>query len=150
MAVQRVTVLDYGPGYVRVHSRNTRHCHQCSLKTGCGQQLLSGVLFSNTNNPLELPLAQERLGNVQAGDSLELSIYEGRLMILSLLQYGLPVMCMLVATALASSSWAGDGRVIFSAISALGFGLLLVRRITRTMNPSELLEMRSSQYQPGN
>ncbi len=150
MAVQRVTVLDYGPGYVRVHSRNTRHCHQCSLKTGCGQQLLSGVLFSNTNNPLELPLVQERLGNVQAGDSLELSIYEGRLMILSLLQYGLPVMCMLVATALASSSGAGDSRVIFSAISALGFGLLLVRRITRTMNPSELLEMRSSQYQPGN
>lgn len=154
MAVQQVTVLDSGPGHVRVHSRNSGHCNQCSLKTGCGHRLLDGAYSRDMNHSLRLPLAGDQLaGGVRAGDILELSIDEGRLMSLSLLQYGIPLLCMLAATGLASSisatAGAGEGRVIISAMAALGFGLLLVRRIVRTMDASAMLDLRNMNHEPG-
>ncbi len=156
MAVQQVTVLDSGPGHVRVHSRNSGHCNQCSLKTGCGHRLLDGAYSRDVNHSLRLPLAEDQLaGGVRAGDILELSIDEGRLMSLSLLQYGIPLLCMLAATGLASSISAtagageGEGRVIISAMAALGFGLLLVRRIVRTMDASAMLDLRNMNHEPG-
>jgi len=92
-------------------------------------------------------------GGVRAGDTLELIIDEGRLMSLSLLQYGLPLLCMLVATALASAimatARAEEGRVIISAMAALGFGLLLVRWIVRTMDASAMLALRNMNHEPG-
>jgi positive regulator of sigma E activity len=154
MAVQQVTVLDSGPGHVRVHSRNSGHCNQCSLKTGCGHRLLDGAYSRDVNHSLRLPLAEDQLaGGVRAGDILELSIDEGRLMSLSLLQYGIPLLCMLAATGLASSisatAGAGEGCVIISAMAALGFGLLLVRRIVRTMDASAMLDLRNMNHEPG-
>jgi len=154
MAVQQVTVLDSGPVHVRVQSRNLRHCNQCSLKAGCGHRLLDGASSQDVDHSLWLPMADGQLaGGVRAGDTLELIIDEGRLMSLSLLQYGLPLLCMLVATALASAimetARAEEGRVIISAMAALGFGLLLVRWIVRTMDASAMLALRNMNHEPG-
>lgn len=148
MAVERVTVLDSGPGFVRILSRDGRHCSGCAMKNGCGHRLLSATFNPHGDNSLSLPRPANLSSRLVSGDTLELAIDEGRLMGLSFLHYGFPVLCMVLATAIAGSllpiSITGEGWVISSALCGLAAGLILSRARTGRLGLQGLLAMRLS------
>lgn len=140
MATEHVTVLDAGPSGVRIRAREAGHCGRCAMKSGCGHQLLSDTLGrQDREHAIVLPLAPPMLGRVCPGETLALVIDEPRLMALSLLHYGLPVACLLLATVL-GRQLGGEGLVITFAIAAFGAGLTLVSRIARAMSLPVTLE----------
>lgn len=135
MAVEHVSVIETGPHAVHVAAREPQHCGRCALKSGCGHQLLSAGLAGRVRTPtLALPLAPEMLARVRPGDRLELAIDEGRLIRLSLLQYGLPLAFLLGLTAAAEvitvAAGAGESWVIVTALCALIAGFTAVRRVS--------------------
>lgn len=136
--VEQVTVLDASPVFVRINVRDTQLCSQCAMKSGCGHQLLSEAISGQRKNQtLQLPLPLGLQGNVHSGDMLDLVINESRLMSFSCLQYVVPILCMLLGTAvaggLAAVTGAGEGWVIAAALVALGAGMGAVRVITTGM-----------------
>lgn len=143
MAVEQVTVLGSGPAFVRVSARDSRHCNQCALKNGCGHQLLAGAVSSQREfSSLELRIPHHDI--LKPGDTLGLAIDEGRLMALSLLQYGLPALAMLMAAVVSRQLVAGEGWVIAATLCALGGALALVRLIAARLPFPALLEVRDS------
>lgn len=96
-------------------------CQSCKARHGCGQKALAGMTSGQSR--------QIRVANTlgaRPGDQVTVAIEESALLRASLLVYALPLLLMMVATALVGAIAPGrDGLAVVSALLGLGSGLLL-------------------------
>lgn len=98
-------------------------CQSCKARHGCGQKALAGMTSGQSR--------QIRVANTldaRPGDQVTVAIEESALLRASLLVYALPLLLMVIATALVGAVMPGrDGLAVVSALAGLGTGLLLAR-----------------------
>jgi sigma-E factor negative regulatory protein RseC len=102
-------------------------CQSCKARHGCGQKALAGLSSGQSR--------QIRVANTlqaRPGDQVTVAIEESALLKASLLVYALPLLLMVLATALAGVAMPGDDRVaIVAAVAGLAGGLWLAARRSR-------------------
>lgn len=128
MANEPVTVVGYDDDklYIRATSRSA--CIGCSLKNGCGQQLLAS-LRGNGEGVLALPLNQHKHMADPEMESIMLELPDGTVTRLALFLYGIPLLSVLLGTFLADVLVQPGHEliVVLAALVSLLAGLLGVK-----------------------
>ena len=101
-------------------------CSGCSLKSGCGQGLLSGV-FGAKRLHLHLDLPHGLRAGV--GDHLRVGVPELGLLLAAFTAYLLPLLLMIIVVVLASAYNLPELLIIISSVFALFVGFLLARAL---------------------
>lgn len=102
-------------------------CQSCSARHGCGQKALAGLTSGQSR---QIRVANTL--NARPGDQVTVAIEESALLRASLLVYALPLVTMVIATALAGAMMPGrDGLAMISALVGLGVGLGVARWYSR-------------------
>ena len=101
-------------------------CSGCSLKSGCGQGLLSGLFGAKR---LHLHLDQPTGFNFRVGDQLRIGMPEQGLLLAAFTAYLLPLLLMITVVLLTSAFLLPELFVIIAAIFALFVGFLLARAL---------------------
>ncbi|WP_198264676.1 SoxR reducing system RseC family protein [sulfur-oxidizing endosymbiont of Gigantopelta aegis] len=135
MIEEQAVVIKCEQQYVWVQTQRQSSCGHCSVKNGCGTQLLSKVLGNKTTyvrclNPDSL--ATQKL---KEGDRVLIGLQESALLNGSFLMYLLPLASMILFAGLAvfsAKSWWPEGVDLFSIIGAL-LGLVLGFKISRLL-----------------
>jgi positive regulator of sigma E activity len=134
MASEALTVIDTDADTLHVSTRQQSWCKNCHAQPGCGMQLLHSASF-NKQETLEFPMPVSLQGKVAKGDSVEFIMQDRQLMLLAFQHYLLPLICMLVATLLATAITdalnIGEFPVILSAFSGLFLSLFWVRQLSK-------------------
>ncbi len=142
---QKVSTLLFAKGWVEsveadkayVITQRTSGCHSCQSQQSCGTSVLS-KLFSPVNTT---PVAVDNSLGVQAGDEVELSMDESRLIHHSVMAYGLPLLGLFTGALLfqwggdAHSNAAADLYSVFGAVFGLALGWSITRRFYRPQLP---------------
>ncbi|MFC4258334.1 SoxR reducing system RseC family protein [Marinobacter lacisalsi] len=117
------TVISISGNEAWVQTIRESACQTCKARHGCGQKALAGMTSGQSR--------QIRVVNTlgaRPGDQVTVAIEESALLRASLLVYALPLLLMVVATALVGAILPGrDGMAIISAVMGLGVGLWLAR-----------------------
>ncbi|GGY75901.1 SoxR reducing system RseC family protein [Marinobacter zhanjiangensis] len=115
------TVISVSGDEAWVQTIRESACQSCKARHGCGQKALAGMTSGQSR--------QIRVANTlhaRPGDEVTVAIEESALLRASLLVYALPLLLMVVATALVGTIMPGrDGLAVVSALLGLGAGLLL-------------------------
>lgn len=107
----------------RVKVQRTSACESCSLKSGCGQRLLTKL---SSNHCLELDV--ENTLNASPGDEVLIAIPEQGLLSASFRIYLLPLLMMLFSAMLMDSLFdASEVWVLFFAVVGLAVGFIWAR-----------------------
>jgi positive regulator of sigma E activity len=134
MASEALTVIDTDADTLQVSTRQQSWCKNCHAQTGCGMQLLHAASF-NKQEVLKFPMPVSLQGKVAKGDLVEFTMQDRQLMLLAFQHYLLPLICMLIATLLATAIAdvlnAGETPVILAALSGLFLGLLWVKQLSK-------------------
>lgn len=131
MLAEAASVVARDGSTLRLQSSRHATCTGCSLKTGCGQYLLartgrdSGLHDVLTLTPLDE--SADDLAACRAGDSVRIELPEGRLVLLAMCFYAVPLVLLLLATALTSWLAASEGVVVLGGLAGLASGCLLTR-----------------------
>lgn len=97
MIEEQATVIDREGDYVWVQTQRQSSCGQCSVKGGCGTQVLSKVLGNKTSHVRCL-----NSHDVKIGDRVIIGIEESALLSGSFLMYLLPLLSMILFGGLAA------------------------------------------------
>ena len=134
MASEALTVIDTDADTLNVSTRQQSWCKNCHAQTGCGMQLLHSASF-NKQEALAFPMPESLQGKVAKGDLVEFILQDRQLMLLAFQHYLLPLICMLVATMLATAITdvlnTGEIPVILAAFSGLFLSLFWVRQLSK-------------------
>ncbi|MFT5721777.1 MAG: sigma-E factor negative regulatory protein RseC [Motiliproteus sp.] len=124
MLTEQAQVIALEPGGVRVETIRNSGCSSCQAKAGCGQKLLAeigqGQRFQIlSGNPQQLLLAP--------GDMVELGVDEGSFLQASAMLYLLPLLGLILSSALADALGMVEAIVVLAGISGLLLGFVAVR-----------------------
>lgn len=121
------TVISTSGNQAWVQTIRESACQSCSARHGCGQKALAGMTSGQSR---QIRVANTL--NARPGDQVTVAIEESALLRASLLVYALPLVIMVVATALAGAMVPGrDGLAMVSALVGLATGLGLARWYSR-------------------
>ena len=117
----RVVAVDHQ--HVWIETIRKSGCSSCSVRSGCGQGLLSRIRDNSRNH---IHLCTEL--DLQVGDEVVLGMPEQAFIRSSFLAYGLPLLALIAAVVLADRLfYLPEPWVIVAAIIGLAGGFLLVR-----------------------
>lgn len=142
MVEEHATVIDCEGDYVWVQTHRQSSCGHCSVKNGCGTQILSKVLGNKTN-----PVRCLNSLAIRTGDRVVIGMEESALLTGSLLVYFLPLVSMIVLAAVSifasKIGWSegGDLTVIIASGLGLYLGMIIANHLTRTV-------AQKSRYEP--
>ncbi len=133
MAIEHMSVVNAGKGFVHLRSRNPEHCEHCAASSGCGIQLLNKAMSREAGTiAVEVPVSKQN--NIQAGDEVVVAIDDFKLICMSMLQYVVPILLLVASTAVAqiiiTNYHINEIWVILAAFIALSGGMLLVRYLS--------------------
>lgn len=115
------TVMSVRQGEAWVQTIRESACQSCKARHGCGQKALAGLSSGQSRQIRVLNTLDAR-----PGDQVTVAIEESALLKASLLVYALPLLLMVVVTALMGVVFPGqDGLAIGAALAGLVAGLLL-------------------------
>ncbi len=119
-------------GYLWLQTQRQTSCGSCAAKNGCSQKVL--IERADIDDKL-IKLKDNSDFPVAVGDIVEIAV-PGRALVTSALQmYGLPLVVMLMVSALANSLYGGDLAAIVGAIAGFVIGLYITARlINRAQN----------------
>lgn len=128
MLTETAQVIKSDGEFVWLEPRQADQCGSCSLKKGCGHRLLN-MFYDNRKAPLKARLSALAIGQeLNEGDLVTVGMDEGKLLQLSALFYGLP-MLMLISLVSLGSLWAmSELFLIGLSFFALLFGFYLSRQ----------------------
>lgn len=116
MITEQAIVTGRDGNRVEIELQRASACGGCELSQGCGTGAL-GRLLGRRSKPLVIETRQD----LKPGDRLELALSEAALVKVSLLAYGLPLLCMIAAALCAAALGAADHWV--ALLAAAGFYL---------------------------
>ncbi len=133
MAIEHMSVVNAGKGFVHLRSRDPAHCEHCAASSGCGIQLLNRAMTREAATiAVQVPVSNQK--NIQTGDDVVVAIDDFKLICMSLLQYVVPILLLVVSTAVAqiimTNYRINEIWVILAAFFALSGGMLLVRYLS--------------------
>lgn len=111
------------PGHLWLATIQRTTCQSCQARSGCGQRLLSSL--AQTEGLLKVPLLDQSADNFRIGDELEIGIEEAVLVKASLLAYMLPLLFLLVASALGQYGFGEPGAIVGGLLGLLAGGVLV-------------------------
>ncbi len=135
MVEEQARVVDREGDYVWVETQRQTSCGSCSVKNGCGTQVLSKV-FGNKSAWIRC----RNTCQAKIGDQVIIGINEGDLLSGSFLLYLLPILSMIAVSgtgvAIAGQWWSQgtDLLAIIGAVIGLLAGLKYSRLISQTGN----------------
>lgn len=109
-----------------VETRRKSTCGGCSASAGCGVPLMQKALGDKRARIKTLNRAGARVGDLVVVGLEEHALLRG-----SLAVYAVPLLCMLVAAALADVYFKAEGPTILAAVSGLLAGFLWLKSYTR-------------------
>ncbi len=139
MIEEQAVVIKKEGRYVWVHTQRQSSCGHCTLKNGCGTQVLSKVLGNKTTsvrclNSIGSSIDQAEL---KSGDRVLIAVQESALLRASFLMYLLPLIVMILCSGTAVSiarvywpEWL-DLVAVITAFSGFFAGLYFSRNITQ-------------------
>ncbi|MFL0809656.1 MAG: SoxR reducing system RseC family protein [Agarilytica sp.] len=107
-------------------------CASCAAKTGCGTQVLA-KLTANKNMTFVKAFFDEQSRNLpwRIGDRAILGVQENALVFAALIAYGVPLICMLIASSIATLYFQHDFYVALGAAFGIVCGAVLVKAYMR-------------------
>ena len=142
MIEEQATVIKCEDQYVWVQTQRQSTCGHCSVKNGCGTQLLSKVLGNKIARVRCLNTRNSNSGDdsflLKSGDKVVIGLQESALLNGSLLIYFLPLVIMILLGGLsvfAARIWWPEGTDLLSIVASftgLFIGLYLARRFSQT------------------
>lgn len=122
------TVISVSGDEAWVQTLRESACQSCKARQGCGQKALAGLSSGQSRQIRVTNTLQAR-----PGDRVTVAIEESALLKASLLVYAVPLLMMVVATALADMALPGHDLVAMAAaVSGLAGGMLLARWYSRS------------------
>ncbi|MFW5824367.1 MAG: SoxR reducing system RseC family protein [Marinobacter sp.] len=122
------TVISVSGDEAWVQTLRQSTCQSCSARHGCGQKALAG-LSSGQSRQIRVPNTLQ----ARPGDQITVAIAESALLKASLLVYAMPLLMMVVATALAGLLLPGhELAAVLAAVSGLGSGMMVARWYSRS------------------
>lgn len=125
MIEEDARVVSVEAGFAWVETARRSSCSSCSVSSGCGTSVVA-KLFGGRGNRLRV---FDGIG-VGIGDRVVIGIPEAVLIQVSLLAYMLPLLFLMLVTAAAQSTGAGDEVAAVAGIFGLAFGLWVTGRLT--------------------
>jgi sigma-E factor negative regulatory protein RseC len=140
MLSETATVVRLDAGTIQLKTERLSTCTGCSLKSGCGQYLLSREQDLLCLSARDVA-ARVDLDSLQAGSRVQLSMEPGQLLSLVAWFYLLPLGCLLVATTVADLLELQDTMAGLSALSGLCAGVLISRVAMRSRSTGASLKV---------
>lgn len=135
MLSEPVSILAVKGDLINLQTSRKAACGKCSLKSGCGQYLLSRDTESFWLNAGGMTVDKSSPQNTfSAGTRARLSIAGDAVARLALLFYMLPLMALLVATLVASVFTVNEAWLAISALGGLTAGLAALPRALRLLS----------------
>ena len=141
MVEEQATVVELEGEFAWLRTHRQSSCGQCSVKGGCGTQVLSRVVGNKVTYVRCYNSKQ-----VKVGDTVVVGIRESALLSGSFLLYFLPLITMLLMAALwlsiAQTWWSQwtDLFAITGAVIGLYAGLLISNKITRKKKATDIYQ----------
>lgn len=102
MVIEKGTVVGLSKRGVWVETIRQSTCGSCAARKGCGQNLMNRFLGAQMH--VEAIIAGDQQAELRqrlkAGDTVEIGIAENAILCGSLITYGLPVLCLVLAAVL--------------------------------------------------
>lgn len=154
MIEEQATVIKCEAQYVWVQTQRQSTCGHCSLKNGCGTQLLSKVLGNKIARVRCLNTLKSNSGDdsfqLNSGDKVVIGLKESALLNGSLLIYFLPLVIMILLGGLsvfAAKIWWPDGTDLLSIVASFS-GLFLGLYLARSISQENIKSTDNHQYEP--
>jgi len=151
MIEEQAIVTDCDKDFVWVQTQRKSSCGQCSVKEGCGTQVLSKVFGNKSSHVRCLYPHNVSSQNIKIGDRVIIGLEESALLSGSFLVYFLPLLMMIFCAGLMvffSKLWWPewvDLLTVAASFSGLIFGLLFSHRYTHQYVKNE---NRQNRYEP--
>ena len=130
---------------VWVQTQRSSACGGCATRQGCGQKLLHKYL--GRTSTLEAQLLEDHAIELSEGDSVEIGLSEKAVLAGSLVTYGLPIVCMILAILLADvflPQWS-----VLLAVLGIGCGFGLSRHVLRRFfSPYQFIPIVLDRHRP--
>lgn len=138
LIVESGEVVRLDDGFVWIKTIRKSTCGACQARHGCGQKLLNQLSSESADIKAKLNTNFPK-NTLAAGDTVEIGIAESAVVLSSLLTYGLPLFCLIVAVVLVAPI-GSDLITALSGASALALGVLIVRWGSPKYCPPHLFE----------
>lgn len=125
MIIETGKIVSVEPDGLWVETITKTVCGSCKAEKGCGQSLMAK--WAGHSSYIWVLLEGRDPANYQKGDAIQLGIPEEIVAKGSMVIYMVPLICMLVTTAVADSLFNNELLTVFSAILGLLLGGGLVR-----------------------
>lgn len=139
MIVETGRVVAVEADGVWVETANQSACGSCAARKGCGQSLLAQM--QGHRSYIKAIWRNESTPRLQEGDLIEIGIQESAVTRGSLLVYCLPLLGLVVGSAIGDAGGLPEGGVVLAALAGLGFAGAGVRWLSRLHDTDE-------RYQP--
>lgn len=151
MIEEQATVVNNEGKYVWVNTQRQSSCGHCSVKNGCGTQVLSKVLGNkiayvrclNTTDKR----SSDKYNDLKTGDRVVIGLEESALLGGSFLMYFLPLITMIVVGGIAvyaAKLWWPESTDLFAIIASFS-GLLLGLRFSHQLAQTNSIK---NQFEP--
>lgn len=140
MLSETATVVRLDAGSIQLKTQRLSTCSGCSLKSGCGQYLLSREQDQLCLSARDVAALAD-LDSLQPGSRVQLSMEPRQLLSLAAWFYLLPLGCLLVATTVAALLGLQDALVGLNALAGLCAGVLISRVVMRNRSTGASLKV---------
>lgn len=122
MLSETASVVSLDAETIQLKTQRLATCTGCSLKSGCGQYLLSRdqELLNLSGSAL---VGKNPISTYRTGDRVQLTMEPEQLLVLTAWFYMLPLVFLLVATVIATLSGLSDAQTALAALTGLATGL---------------------------
>lgn len=127
MLVERGTVVAVEHDSLWLETLKQSSCKQCSAQKGCGQKLMVKSAAAKMTCIKAVLLKPQESSHWQVGDVAEIAIDELALVNATFIAYGVPLIAMLLMTAVANGYGLTDAYVALFALVGLLLGGVFVR-----------------------
>ncbi|HAO32259.1 MAG TPA: SoxR reducing system RseC family protein [Candidatus Competibacter sp.] len=126
MIEERARVMEAGSGYAWLEIQRRTACGGCQTSAGCGTAVLATLWEGKT-----IRVRAVSATPLQPGDEVIVGLADGVLLRGAVLVYLLPVILLLLGSALGQAAFgaAGEALVALSGLLGLGLGLLAARAL---------------------
>lgn len=128
MLIEQAQVVAVEFDGVRVETVRRSGCAGCQAKSGCGQKLLAEI---GQGQRFEILSGNPRQLLLQPGDIVEIGVEEAAFLQASMMVYLLPLLGLILMSAVASVSGAVESVIVLAGLLGLLFGFVIVRRWNR-------------------
>lgn len=145
MLTEAASVLGRDGSTLRLQTSRHATCSGCSLKAGCGQYLLVSA-GRDSRQDQELTVNDlaggDEVAGCRAGDQVRIELSGGNLVMLAMCFYMLPLVLLLIATALGAWLGAGEGLLVLSGLAGLAAGCWMARWLLATQTGRRRFSLR--------